>query len=533
VKILTAAQMREVDRRTTAERGVPSLELMENAGCRVFEFLVERFSPLAGHRVAVLCGKGNNGGDGLVVARQLLTPGRPERLTVVLVGDPAALQGDAAANYRMFIGAGGEARVVESDDDWTAAREAIQESTLIVDALLGTGLHGSAEGLYRRVIQDVNAVAAGNWVHICTQFTRATPRPQIVAVDIPSGLASDSGESLGESIRADFTVTFTAPKVGLIFPPNCHAAGELRVVPIGSPPDLFENDPSIFLSTIDAAGVAPLFTPRAPDAHKGSFGHVLIVAGSTPKPGAAILAGTAALRAGAGMVTVATTARAAPVIVAHTPELMTEPLPETEHGTIALAAFDYQRFDQIVIRKDVVVIGPGLGTNDETRAFTRQAVQMCPQRLVLDADALVPENVRAGAVLTPHPGEMARLCGSTTAAVQARRVEVARRFAQQRGVYLVLKGYRTLLAAPDGRVLVNLTGTPAMASAGSGDVLTGIIAGFLAEFPRAPVEQAVAAAVFLHGRAGEIAARDCGEQSTIASDLIHRLPAAIASLRDA
>jgi NAD(P)H-hydrate epimerase len=211
---------------------------------------------------------------------------------------------------------------------------------------------------------------------------------------------------------------------------------------------------------------------------------------------------------------------------------MTEPLPETELGTVGMAAFDYQRFEKIVEKKDVVAIGPGLGTNEETRAFMKKAAALCPGRLVLDADAQVEENIRKGAVLTPHPGEMARLAGVSTAEIQKRRVEVAREFAQSREVYLVLKGFRTLVALPDGRVMVNLTGTPAMASGGSGDVLTGMIAGFLAEFHQAPVEQALAAAVYLHGRAGELAARERGELGTTATDILRCLSAAIAGLGD-
>ncbi len=509
MKILTAAQMREIDRRTTAERGVPQLVLMENAGARVFEFLSHKFGPLRDHRIAVICGKGNNGGDGLVVARHLHTRGRCGKLTVVLVADRAMLEG---------AGVDCPVELVRSENEWEAALGAILDSTLVVDALLGTGLRGPAEGLALRIIRDLNS-----------RFVRA----RVVAVDIPSGLASDSGEPVGESVRADHTVTFTAPKIGQIFPPNCEAVGELHVVPIGSAPSLYEDDPELYLATIDPTGILPLFAPRPRAAHKGDFGHVLIVAGSTPKPGAAILAGTAALRAGAGLVTVATTARAAAIVPAHTPELMTEPLPETEQGTVSPAAFDYQRFENIVARKDVVALGPGLGTSDQTRAFMTKAIGLCAGRLVLDADALVPENVRPGAVLTPHPGEMARLTGLSTAEVQSRRLEIAREFARSRQVYVVLKGYRTLVAVPDGRVFVNLTGSPAMASGGTGDVLTGLIAGLLAQFPKAPVEQAVAAAVWLHGRAGELAARDLGEQSALATDLLARLPAAIASLRDA
>lgn len=518
MKILTAAQMREVDRRTTAERGVPSIVLMENAGARVFELLEEKFAPLSGQRVLVICGKGNNGGDGLVVARQLLLRGRPARLSVILAASPDSLQGDAAGNYRMFTGVDGRARIVTAEAEWEAALGDALDSTLVIDALLGTGLRGPAEGLSLRIIRDVNS-----------RLRHAA----IVAVDIPSGLASDTGERIGEAIRAHHTVTFTAPKIGQIFPPNCELVGELRVAPIGSAAGLYENDPEIFLSTIDPNHIAPLFAPRARDAHKGDFGHVLIIAGSTPKPGAAILAGTAALRAGAGLVTVATTARAAAVIPAHTPELMTEPLPETELGTVSLAAFDYQRFEKIIERKTVIAMGPGLGANDEARAFMRKAASLSSARLVLDADALVSDNIRPGAVLTPHPGEMSRLTGVATAEIQKRRVEIARDFARKREVYLVLKGYRTLLALPDGRVMVNRTGTPAMASGGVGDVLTGMIAGFLAEFPQAPPEQAIAAAVYLHGRAGQLAALELGEQAVMATDVLRHLSAAIASLRDA
>ncbi len=524
MKVLTAAQMREIDRRTSAERGVPSLVLMENAGARVFEFLAHRFSPLSRERICVLCGKGNNGGDGLVVARQLLTRGRPGRLKVILAAHPDSLLGDAAANYRMFLGVDGQVRAVTSEAEWESALGEILDSTLVLDALLGTGLRGPAEGLMLRIIQDVN---------------QRLRHASVVAVDIPSGLASDTGEALGESVRAGYTVTFTAPKVGQIFPPNCEAVGQLYVAPIGSAPSLYENDSEIFLSTIDSEYVAPLFAPRARGAHKGDFGHVLVVAGSTPKPGAAILAGTAALRAGAGLVTVATTARAAASITAHTPELMTEPLPETEMGTVSLPAFDYQRFENILARKNVVAMGPGLGTNDETRAFLRKAVDLCapgnrrqPVRLVLDADALVPDNVRPGVVMTPHPGEMARLTGLDASYIQKRRVETAREFACSRGVFLVLKGYRTLLATPEGRVLVNLTGTPAMASGGTGDVLTGLVAGFLSEFPQAPMEQAIAAAVYLHGRAGQLAAQELGEQAALATDVLRHLSRAIRELTE-
>jgi hydroxyethylthiazole kinase-like uncharacterized protein yjeF len=487
MKVLTAAQMREVDR-LTIERGIPGLILMENAGHRVVEFLAERFSPLSGQRIVVICGKGNNGGDGLVVARQLYTRFRPRALHVVLKADPAALRGEAAENLRMLSACG-----------CPYSREVTPEmrlATLVIDGLLGTGLSGPATGAMLDSIREIN-----------TGF----PVAKIVAIDIPSGMPGDSGFPVGESVRADYTVTFTAPKISQALPPNCDRMGELRVVAIGSPAELMDH---ISLSLVEWDDFRPLLAPRVRSGHKGDYGHVLVIGGAAGKTGAAAMAGLAALRAGAGLVTVACSQ---PNLSAIAPELMTAPLPDS---------------GKVAERMDVLALGPGLGSAPGLVALTRALVAESRKPMVIDADGL---NALAGSdwssggnlrVLTPHPGEMSRLTGKTVAAIEADRVGAARSLAMQKKVCFVLKGERTLIAFPDGRVRINPTGTPAMATGGTGDILTGMIAGFLGQFPDHP-EQAITAAVYLHGLSGELGAAAKGEKSLIATDLLEFLPAAI------
>jgi hydroxyethylthiazole kinase-like uncharacterized protein yjeF len=516
VKVLTAAQMREVDRRTI-EMGIPGLVLMENAGHRLVELMAEKFAPLACQRIAILCGKGNNGGDGMVVARQLFTRFHPGALHVLLLADPAELKGDAAQNYRMLQVCGCPVvREIPAD-----ARLA----TVVVDALLGTGITGPATGAMLEGIREIN---------------RGFPLAKVVAVDIPSGMPTDSSRPLGEQARADYTVTFTAPKPAQVLPPNCDAVGELRVGAIGSPPELYEGDGAIWLSLVRPAEFSHFFAPRLRDGHKGLYGHILVIAGSRGKTGAAAMAGMAGLRAGAGLVTVASSESAIPVIAGHAAELMTEPLAETGTGGISSLNLDDGRLSGIANGKDILAVGPGLGTDPETVALARRAFAEFSQPMVADADAL---NALAGTewsgagkfrVLTPHPGEMARLSGKKTSEIQADRVAAARELAAARHVCLVLKGERTLIAFPDGRVWINPTGTPAMAAGGTGDILTGLIAGFLGQFPKEP-DKAVAAAVYLHGLAGELGASVLTEKCLTATDLLEFLPAAMekcASLPD-
>src|SRR5579871_3673899 len=500
MKVLTAAQMRAVDRRTV-ELGIPRIVMMENAGHRVVEFLESSYAPLAAQRIVVLCGKGNNGGDGMVVARQLHTRVQPTSLHVVLLGSPEELKGDAAANWRMLQACG----CPVTQEIPAAARNA----TLVIDGLLGTGINGPASGRMLDAIREINC---------------GFPLAQVVAIDIPSGLPSDSGQPVGEFARADATVTFTAPKAGQILPPNCDHVGRLVVRPIGSPESLWENNDEVFLSVITRELFRHLLAPRPRSGHKGTFGHVLVVGGSGGKTGAPALAGLSALRAGAGLVTVASARSAIPIIASHSAEIMTEPVEETVAGGISRSA----PLPAVAEGKTIVAIGPGLGREPDIRDLVLAAAAKLEQPMVIDADALVPD-IRGGGklrVMTPHPGEMARLTGKTTADVQNDRVGVARAFAMEHDVVLVLKGQRTTLAFPDGQVWINPTGTPALGTGGSGDVLTGMIAGFLAQFPNDP-RHALAAAVYLGGLAGEIGARDIGEKCFIATDILHYLPQAM------
>ena len=501
MKVLTAAQMREVDRRTS-ELGVPGLVLMENAGQRVVEVLAHAYAPLRDQRIIVMCGKGNNGGDGLVVARQLYTRFRPRALHVVLAGDPGEMEGDAAANYRMLEAVGCPVSFELSAEMETA--------TLIVDALLGTGIHGAAKGRALELIRAIN-----------DRF----PLADVVSVDLPSGLDSDSGVPPGETVHASHTVTFTAPKLCHVLSPACELSGHLHVAAIGSPRELFEQDAAIYLSLSEPGLFAHLFRPRVRDSNKGLYGHALVIGGSRGKSGAAAMAGIGALRAGAGLVTVASTEAALGSIAAHAPEIMTE-----------LLAFDDPARARILERKNVVAIGPGLGQDPQTVQFVRGMVEQTPLPMVVDADGLNalaghPTRYRWPRIFTPHPGEMSRLNGRTIAEIQADRIAAARAFATERDVYLVLKGNRSVVAAPDGRVWINPTGSPAMATGGTGDVLTGLIAGLVAQFPD-QIDTALLAAVYLHGRCGELGAAKLGEKSLIATDLFEYLPEAMREVAD-
>ena len=512
MKVLTAAQMREVDRRTS-ELGVPGIVLMENAGHRVVEFLEKQYAPLAEQRVVIFCGKGNNGGDGMVVARQLYTRIRPRSLHVVLAGDPADMRGDAAQNYKMLQAVGCPVSQEITPE--------MQAATLIVDALLGTGIHGAANGRSAELIRAIN---------------ERFPLAGVVALDLPSGLDSDSGAIVGDAVVADHTVTFTAPKLCQALSPACEFAGRLHVAPIGSPPDLYERDSSIWLALSEPSLFAHLFSPRARDSNKGMYGHVLVIAGGRGKTGAAAMAGVAALRAGTGLVTVASAASAITAIASHSPEIMTEPLAETSGGAISTRSLDDGSLRQILAGKNVIAVGPGMGRDPETVQFVRRLVAALPQPMVVDADglnALAGQELRSKGprIFTPHPGEMSRLAGKTVPEIQHDRIASARSFATEHGIQLVLKGNRTVIAAPDGRVWINPTGSPAMASGGTGDVLTGLLAGLLAQFPE-QIEAATLAAVWLHGKAGELGAAKLGEKTLIATDLFEFLPEAMREAAD-
>lgn len=501
-KVLTPGQMGEVDR-ATIEAGIPGIILMENAASRVVEYIAETFAPVSEQRILVVCGKGNNGGDGLAIARQLHVRFRPRQMWVVLTAAPEDLSGDGALNLRMLRASG-----VQEYRDFGAD---MRQATLVVDAILGTGLNGPAKGAALDAILEINSMSQS---------------AKVIAVDIPSGLSGDSGMPPGDYVRAHATITFTAPKICHAMPPACNFMGELRVAPIGSPPSMYEDDARLQLALITPESIAPCFAHRPKDSNKGKFGHVLVVAGSRAKPGAAAMAGLAALRAGAGLVTVACPESALSAVSSHTAELMTEPLPETASGEIARAAFD--RISELAAKRTLIAIGPGIGTEEETRAVVRQLFGESPQPMVVDADGLncLAEYELPSApvlrVLTPHPGEMSRLAKRTIAEIQADRISATRSFATNHKLVLVLKGERTLIGLPDGRVWINPTGSPSMAKGGTGDILTGMISGLLGQFPE-NADRAIAAAVYLHSLAGEIAARHQTEQTVLATDLLNYL----------
>ena len=509
-RILDSAEMREADRVTIEDRRVPGLVLMENAASAVTRKLRSAFPDLDTERVLVLCGKGNNGGDGLAVARQLLLHAPQLDLRTVLLATPDSLAPDAALNWAMLAAQDHRAHVAATPAAWESLLADITDSTVIVDAILGTGVQGAARGLAARVVADVNA-----------GFRNA----RVLAVDIPSGLGSDSGDLQGECMRADWTVTFTAPKVGQVLAPACGHVGALTVARIGTADSVLDSLPGPRLLLTEPADVRLFSAPRSPSGHKGTYGHVLAIGGSSSKPGAILMTATTALKAGAGLATVATSAGASGAILAAAPELMLEPAEELPDGSLGPDCFDEGWFSG----KSVVAVGPGLGNSDANQALARRVFETCALPLVIDADGLAalrfePVPARSAlTVVTPHPGEMGRLVGSSTAQVQRKRLGTAREFASRTGTYVVLKGNRTLVASPDGDVVVNPTGTPGMATAGSGDVLTGMIAAYLAQFPDRPVLETVAAAVYLHGLAGELAARDLGERGMLATDISNRL----------
>jgi NAD(P)H-hydrate epimerase len=514
MRVLNTKQMREADRRTIEDIGIPSIVLMENAGRHVVASMESTFENLASMRVAVLCGRGNNGGDGFVVARVLAE--RSVEASVFLVGKGAEVKGDARINLDVLGQLGIDVVEVADASAWELQSSAILGADLVVDALFGTGLNGPLSGLAETIAADLNA----------------SSRP-VVSIDLPSGLSADGPDVPGPAVHATLTVTLAAPKLPLVLPPAEALAGNLVIADIGIPRSVIADleGPSIELLTRDA--MRALVQPRAQDSHKGDYGRVLIVAGSRGKTGAAHLAATSALRSGAGLVSVATAASCVPVVASLGAEYMTEPLDESADGTIAFEAVDRV----LEHGADVIAMGPGLGRSPSTTAFVHAVVERAGVPLVIDADAL---NAFAGeadrlvgrdgvdVIITPHPGEMARLTGLSIEDVQAHRLDVARDFATAHHVHVVLKGHRTIVATPDGKAFINLTGNAGMATGGTGDVLTGMIAAWSAQLLDA--EAACKLAVYLHGLAGDLAEADEGEVGMIAGDLVARLGDAVLEL---
>lgn len=516
--------MREIDRLTVERCGIPWSILMETAGSRVVEAIVERIGPVAGRYIAVLCGKGNNGGDGAVIARQLWMRGAS--VDAFLFGRIDETKGEARVNFeilhRISEGKGGNEH--PSSDLFFYEDASVEQVDMgydvVVDAIFGAGLSRPAEGIHAEAIETIRMI-------------RGHETSLIVSVDIPSGLSSDQGAPIGIHVDADLTVSFTAPKPGNVLSPACRSNGDLIIASIGTPDWLIDRESGSSLNLVEEGMVSSWLrdTVRPVDAHKGAVGDVLLVAGSRGKTGAAALASAATLRAGAGLVTVATAMSAQTLLVGQVlPEVMTEPLEETREGSISHSALD--RALELTQPRTVLAIGPGLSSADpETREFVRQLLTQRRLPVILDADGLNavapwPADLRASddlpIIVTPHPGEMARLTGLSNSEVTSDRLAVARDFARRSGAVTVLKGSRTIIASPDGDLFVNATGNPGMATAGSGDVLTGLLAGLLAQRPGDPLGAAIAA-VYLHGLAGDLAARQSGIRSLIASDITGHL----------
>jgi NAD(P)H-hydrate epimerase len=536
--VITSAQMREIDRLTTERYGIASLVLMENAASAVVRVIVSTFAgDIAGKTALVLCGRGNNGGDGAAAARLLAHAGA--NVSALLWGRIDDTKGDARTNFEAVASlatsseSAGSVRFVECGADeraYAIAEEYLQQPfDVIVDGLFGTGLSRPLEGTYAKLIAQVNKRRQG-----------ATSNPLIIAIDLPSGLNSDYSGLTGPAIQADITVTMTAPKPANVLAPASNFNGRLIVADIGSPSELLaETKADLFLTDENDAKRWLTATRYTPDSYKNTHGHALVVAGSRGFTGAAALCGNAAMRAGAGLVTVATSVSAQPLVATQVmSEVMTTALAETDRGAVSEDAFDY--FAKFSERADVVAIGPGLSWEDErTRTFVRKVLEHRRTPVVIDADGLNclspwPDQIRGSSelpiVLTPHQGEMLRLLGASDKSALDDRVQAARDFATQHGVILLLKGGRSLVAAPDGHVFINSTGNPGLGTAGAGDTLTGVITGFLAQAKRISALETVIAALYISGLAGDLAARAYGMRAMVASDIREHLSAAICSL---
>jgi NAD(P)H-hydrate epimerase len=514
--ILNSREARELDRISQSRYGIESYALMTRAGECVADATMRLFAERAKNGVLAVAGKGNNGGDAIVAARRLLTSGVAIR--TVILARAGELRGDAMRAYADFVGAGGQVREAVDEGEIGAA---IDECTgVIIDGIFGTGLNAEVRGLARSAIEAINASKAA-----------------VVAVDIASGVDTNTGAILGCAVRADLTVTFGYAKFGHVSFPGAANCGELRIFDIGfAPQAIDEIAPRGRMLTLDE--VRPMFKPRAPDAHKGNFGHTMIVAGSVGKSGAAVLAARAALRAGAGLVTLAVPASIQAVVASSQAEMMTEPIADRDgrfDGARAPAALE-----ALCVGKTSLVVGPGIGATDDSAALIEWIIDRASgpaMPVLIDADGLNAlaqlgagraRRARGPVVLTPHPGEAARLLGISNAEVNANRIGAACRLSEITGAIVLLKGARSVIASPDGTVFVNSSGNPGMATAGMGDALSGIVGAMLGA-GMSPLE-ALALSVWLHGRAGDRVASRMGRIGFIAGDLIDEIPATIEEL---
>jgi NAD(P)H-hydrate epimerase len=509
--LVTADEMQAMDRLTIEDFGIPGMVLMENAGRGATRFLLEQFPDIEHKTVGVMAGRGNNGGDGFVMARCLKQKGI--QVQVFLLAETGRVQGDALANLKLLKPLGVPVVEIPDEASFSKLNAEMQGVDLWIDAILGTGLSSDVKGYFRRIIDYLNSL-----------------NKPVFAVDLPSGLNSDTGQPCGTCIRAAATATFAYAKTGHMVYPGADYTGNLKIVDIGIPPHIVAAvGPEHFLLT--AQLIRTYLTPRPTDAHKGSTGHLLVVAGSSGKTGAAAMTSMAALRTGAGLVTLGVAESLNPVLEGQMLEAMTVALPENGSGILGESAFD--AIQKELPGKRCLALGPGLGQAAVTKKLIRKIIRHSEIPVVVDADGLNGlagevqdlSGAKAPIILTPHPGEMARLLGTTVSNIQQNRIQSARKFSVRYQVHVVLKGAATIISRPDGRVSINATGNPGMASGGMGDVLTGMIAGLIVQ-GLAP-EAACQVGVYLHGAAADSLAEGIGPRGYLAGDVIEAIPGSI------
>lgn len=511
MKLFDSKGIQALDRAAVRKYGIKGLQLMENAGRAVAAIVLREMEGLRlSQRVAIVAGKGNNGGDGFVAARHLKNSGIP--VSVFLAGRLEEMKGDAALNAKAWLKMGGEVNPVNTEADLKKAGSVLRHSPIIIDALFGTGLNTSVAGIYASIISYINTLGK-----------------KVISVDIPSGIDATTGAVLGTAVRADITATMAAPKIGLYVLPGRDYAGKVEVVDIGAPRELtLTDDERISCNLITDDFLRRTLRPRHPNAHKGALGHLVIIAGSPGMTGAAYMAGTAAMRSGAGLATIALPESLNPIMEIKTAEIMTKPLPET--GAHTLGPVSYDAVKKFIEGKSAVVAGPGLGASKDVDSFIEMLIDGLSIPAVIDASALnaVAKNpgalkkLKAGVVLTPHPGEMSRLLRMPVSEVQKDRLGAARKLAEKTGAVVVLKGAATIVADKEGRTYINPTGNPGLATAGTGDILAGMIGGLLAQ--GYGLVESACASTYIHGLAGDEVKSENGEAGMMATDLLPHIP---------
>jgi len=512
--LVTASEMREMDQQTIESFGLPGRILMENAGLGATRIFKNQFKDLVQKKIAVLAGRGNNGGDGFVIARYLSQMGA--EISVYLLANTSAIKEDAKENLKLLTPSNIPVFEIPDNNCFENHKTAMRHHDIYIDAIFGTGLKSEVQGIFKTVIEWINN----------------SGKP-VFAVDIPSGLDSDTGQPNGICVKAHTTATFAYPKIGHFLFPGAAFTGNLEIVDIGIPPYIADSiSPSQHILTADS--IKKHIQYRSPDAHKGTTGHLLVISGSSGKTGAAVLTAMSAMRSGAGLVTLGVPASLNSIFESQVVEAMTYPLPDDKKGTLTESSFN--NIKDLLDGKKCIAIGPGLDVTDGTKKLVRKIICECKIPLVIDADGLnciegnanVLKNKASSVILTPHPGEMARLTGVSSTSIQKDRITSARDLAQKFDIHVVLKGAKTVIAHPNGNVYINNTGNPGMASGGMGDVLTGIIGSFVTQ--GYTPEAATHMGVYIHGAAADTLAQKYGPVGFLASDIIDALPVEIGKL---